>query len=167
MRNNIFITILVSVILMIASSCHKCDCLHGGTCEGTKCSCPDPYSGTKCDTSCALGYEGYLCSTFSKAKFYGTWDCTSNDPLGNSQSYQIVFTNNPAQPTQMYLVNFNNKGYKITCTLTGKYKFDVTQQFSTGGLHASVSGYAIQRGNKLTLYITEDGTDYFGNATQQ
>jgi hypothetical protein len=67
----------------------------------------------------------------------------------------------------MYLVNFNNKGYKITCTLTGKYKFDVTQQFSTGGLHASVSGYAIQRGNKLTLYITEDGTDYFGNATQQ
>ncbi|MCW3128356.1 MAG: hypothetical protein JWO03_4014 [Bacteroidetes bacterium] len=158
----------MTVIMVIASSCHKCDnCLHGGTCAPNGCSCPDPWSGRNCDTSCALGYEGYHCATFSKQKFYGTWDITSNDPLGNSQSYQMVFSNNPAQPTQMYLSNFNNKGYRISCTLTGKYKFDIPQQTSTNGLHASVSGYAIQRGDKLTIYVTEDGSDYFGTATQE
>ena len=65
----------------------------------------------------------------------------------------------------MYLSNFNNKGYKIVCVLTGKDKFDINQQTSTGSLHASVSGNAIGRGTSITLYITEDGVSYFGTAT--
>ena len=116
---------------------------------------------------CTLGYEGYHCGTLSKTKFFGTWNCTSSDPAGNNQTYQITFTDDAAFPEGMYLSNFNNKGYKVLCTLTGKYKFDINSQTSIGSLHANVSGNAILRGTTLTLYITEDGVSFFGTATPQ
>jgi hypothetical protein len=87
--------------------------------------------------------------------------------MGNSLSYQMFFTANPSDPVSMYLNNFNNKGYTILCTLTGKYKFDVQSQTSTGPIHAAVDGNALLNGSKLTLYIAEDGVDYFGTATMQ
>ncbi len=169
MRKNIFVTLMMTIILLLAVGCKRCDnCLHGGSCGANGgCSCVDPWSGRNCDTSCTLGYEGYNCATYSKTKFFGTWNCTSKDPAGNSTSFTITFTDNGAQPVQMYMTNFNDKGYRVTCTLTGKEKFDIQQQFSVGGLRATVSGNAILRGGTLTLYITEDGATYFGTAKLQ
>lgn len=168
MQKNIFVAFLTTIILLLAVGCHRCDnCLHGGSCDGNGgCSCVDPWSGRNCDTSCVLGLEGYNCATPSKVKFFGVWNCTSKDPLGNSQSYQIKFSDT-TNAVKMVMQNFNNKGYKVVCTLTGKEKFDVQEQFSTGGLRATVSGNAILRGGTLTLYITEDGATYFGTAKLQ
>ena len=170
MRKNIFITICAALILILAASCKRCDnCLHGGSCDGNGgCACVDPWSGRNCDTSCTLGYEGYNCATLSRERFItASWDCTSTDPLGNKSTYPITFTANPAQPVEMYLTNFNDKGYRLRCVLTGKKEFDIPQQVSTNGLHASVIGNAILRGSTLTLYITEDGTSYFATAKLQ
>ena len=154
-------------MMLLCYGCHKCDnCMHGGTCSGNTCSCPDPYSGNNCDTSCTLGFEGYQCQTYSRTRFLGTWNCTSNDPLGNTLSFQMVLASDSLQPVQMAMHNFNNKGYKVICTMTGKYKFDIQPQISTG-IHASVSGNGLLRGNALTVYITEDGIAYFGSATLQ
>lgn len=161
------LTLLITLLLLAAAGCHRCDqCQHGGTCAGNGCSCPDPYSGRNCDTTCQLGLEGYNCATPSKIKFFGIWNCTSKDAMGNSQSYQITFSDT-TNAVKMVMQNFNNKGYKVVCTLTGKEKFDVQQQFSTGGLRATVSGNATLRGGSLTMYITEDGATYFGTAKLQ
>lgn len=167
MRKNIFVALMTTIILLLAAGCHRCDnCLHGGSCAGSGCSCLDPWSGRNCDTSCQLGLEGYQCATPSKNKFFGTWNCTSKDAMGNSQSYQITFSDT-TNAVRMVMKNFNDKGYKVICTMTGKEKFDISEQFSSGGLRATVSGNAIMRSGTLTLYITEDGASYFGTAKQQ
>ena len=158
--------ILVAVLLLLAGSgCSKgCggDCLHGGTCNNGVCGCIDNWFGDHCDTQCTLGYEGRYCTTLSRDKFIGTWNCQSN-----GVSFLIDFTPDNTQPEYMFLRNFNNKGYTMRCTLTGITKFDINPQTATGTIHALVSGNAQMNGSSLIIYLSEDNVQYFATATKQ
>jgi hypothetical protein len=173
MLRNIFWILISVVFLVTLDGCKKScglNCLHGGSCNGNTCSCPDPYSGNNCDTMCTLGYEGYNCQTLSKTRFFGTWSCTSKDQSGNSSTYLITFTNNTSANEFMNLNNFNNAGgsHPIVCTMSGKYKFDInlTDQDATNQA-AGVSGYANLNNGKITLYLNTSTNNYFANATRQ
>jgi len=171
MGKNIFWGIIVFALIALASGCKKScgiNCLHGGFCLGNSCSCPDPYSGHSCDTMCILGYEGYMCQTLSREKFLGTWSCTSTDQNGNRQTYLITFTTN-GYPLFMNLNNFNNDpSYPITCTLSGKYKFDINayQQDSLATV-AGISGDGNLNNGKITMYIYTANNSYLATATMQ
>ena len=169
MLKNIFVFILSLALIAASAGCKKsCDqCQHGGTCD-TKggCSCPDPWAGSNCDTFCDVGMEGYQCQTPSKEKFFGTWQCTSTSASAPSQTYILTLADDSTYAFFMTMKNFNNEGSRITCTLTGKYKFEINQQI-VGATHLPVSGYGNLNGSKLTVYINEGGIDYFGTATRQ
>jgi hypothetical protein len=171
MLKNIFAGLIGFAFLASSLGCQKtCDqCLHSGTCTpGSACSCPDPWSGYRCDTMCYPGFEGYMCLTLSKNKFFGTWNCTSTDPTGNSKSYTITFSDYPAYGPWMYMNNFNNNGTAILCNMAGKYKFNIDPGDTTiGPLRVPVSGYCQESGNKMTMYVTLNGVEYFGSATMQ
>jgi hypothetical protein len=168
MLKNIFWAVAIAV-LMVSAGCKKScgSCGHGGTCAGNTCACPDPYSGNNCDTLCPLGQEGYMCETLSREKLIGTWNCSSADPAGNKISFLIIFSAVTNEPVEMYLTNFNDKGYVVICTMTGKDKFDIQDQTSTGTEHIDVNGYAQLNNGTLTLYIQENYINYFATATMQ
>jgi hypothetical protein len=170
MLKNIFLGAICLLLITTISSCKKScgiNCMHGGFCLGTACSCPDPYSGYNCDTICQLGREGYMCQTLSRDRFFGTWSCTSSDQNGNSKTYPITFTSN-SYPTFMNMNNFLNSGDSIICTLTGKYKFDINSnlQDTTGPL-ANASGSCSLNNGKMTMYINTATNSYFATATMQ
>ena len=168
MVKKIFVVLIGFAFIASSTSCKKsCDnCLHGGFCAvGGGCACPDPYSGANCDTLCTVGLEGYMCQTPSKNKFFGTWHCTSKNSAGVAQTYNVTFSDDPTYAFFMNLNNFNNDGSIITCTMTGKYKFDINGPSTNGAIHVPVSGYCSFNGGTLTLYINENGVDYFGTAS--
>lgn len=162
----------VLICLAILSGCKKAcsvNCMHGGTCNGNTCSCPDPYSGYNCDTMCTLGLEGYMCQTQSREKFIGTWSCTTTDQSGNTKTYLITFTDN-SYDLFMNMNNFNqNSSYPIVCTMTGKYVFsiDPNQQDSLA-TSMGVSGSGELKNGLLVINISENGgVSFFAKATKQ
>jgi hypothetical protein len=169
---NIFYVIIILLLVVVVDSCKKScgiNCLHGGSCNGSSCNCPDPYSGYNCDTSCTLGLEGYMCQTLSREKFIGTWNCTSTDQNGTKSTYLITFTDNGYE-LFMDLNNFNNNGgYPIICTLTGKTGFtiDPTQQDSIATA-MGISGSGVWQNGKITINISENNyVTFFATATPQ
>ena len=160
------------MLIVTAIGCKKScgiNCLHGGSCDGSTCSCPDPYSGYNCDTMCTLGLEGYMCQTLSRDKFLGTWSCTSTNQSGNKQTYLITFTTN-SYDLFMNLNNFNNNGgYPIICALTGKDQFSINQgQQDSAGNAIGLSGSGQLQGGKVVINITENGgVSFFATATPQ
>lgn len=170
MLKNIFLGAICLLLITTISSCKKScgiNCMHGGSCQGSTCSCFDPYSGYNCDTLCQLGREGYKCQTLSRDKFFGTWSCTSGDQNGNTKTYPITFTSN-RYPLFMNMNNFDNSGRSIVCTLTGKYKFNISSnlQDTTGPL-AKASGSCSLYNGKITMYIYTANDFYFATATMQ
>ena len=166
MLKNIFLG-LVLIMILVGAGCKKgCSNCDHGTCSGNTCNCPDPYSGNNCDTMCAPGYEGYMCATYSKDKFFGTWNCSSTAPSGNKINFLIVFSDYPSVHEFMYMTNFNNDGSVVPCTLTGKYQFQV-QDSTTGAVRAYFEGFANENNGLLTMYITENNVNYFATATKQ
>ena len=172
MLRNIFWGLLCIALIGLAAGCKKqcaIDCLNGGSCAGSVCSCPDPFSGFNCDTSCGLGTEGYMCQTLSRTKFIGTWSCTSSDQVGNKKTYLITFTANPDY-VFMNLNNFNEiSTYPIVCTLTGKDQFsiDPNNQDSLATL-AGISGSGILNNNQLVINLSENNAiQFFATATKQ
>ncbi len=172
MLKNIFLGLMALMLMTTFFGCQKScsvNCLHNGTCNGSTCSCPDPYSGYNCDTMCTLGLEGYMCQTPSRNKFLGTWAITSTDQTGNSKSYLITFTTNPYNLfTNMNYFN-QNSSYPIICTLTGKNSFSIDQtQQDTLAMNAGVSGSGQLSNGKLVINVYENNNvSFFATATKQ
>ena len=154
-KNAFFIAICLLFTATI-TSCHKscAGCMHGGSCQANSCSCPDPYSGSNCDTMCQLGQEGYMCQTLSREKFLGTWTCTSSDQTGNVKTYLITFTTNPYS-VFMNMNNFGNDGgHPLVCTLVGKYTYDIDpSEQDPSGPYANASGECYLKDGKITMYF--------------
>ena len=175
MLKNLFLVVFIGALLIISGCKKSCglNCLHAGSCDGTVCSCPDPYSGITCDTVCTLGKEGYMCQTLSREKFIGTWSIRTADQSGNIQNYLITLTNNPYE-LFMNLNNFNNGGavsignFSIVCTLTGKTGFSIdANQQNAQATAAGVLGSGVLSNGKLTINIYTHSNSYFCTATKQ
>ena len=169
MLKNIFWGLICIAMLAGCKKSCSVNCMHGGTCAGSVCSCPDPYSGYNCDTMCTPGLEGYLCQTLSREKFIGTWSCTATDQSGNTKTYLITFTDN-GYPLFMNMNNFNqNTSYPIICTMTGKniFSIDPNQQDSLAKT-MGVSGSGVLKNGQLIINISENaGASFFAKATKQ
>ena len=171
MLKNILLGVICLLCMATIPGCKKSckyNCLRGGYCVGSVCSCPDPFSGASCDTSCLLGFEGYLCLTPSRNKFLGTWTCTSADQSAIMRTYLISFTAD-TNPLLMHMNNFNNiGGYPIICTMMGKTTFDVSQPLQgKSGPFVGISGDGKLDNGKLTIYMNTLSNTYFGTATKQ
>ena len=171
MLKNILLGIICMLCIATMPGCKKScnyNCLRGGYCVGSVCSCPDPYSGTSCDTLCQLGLEGYMCLTPSRNKFLGTWSCTSTDQAANAKTYLISFSED-SNHVVMHMNNFNNiGGYPIICTMMGKTTFDVSEPLQgTSGPFVGISGDGKLDNGKLTIYMSTPSNNYFVTATKQ
>ena len=171
MLKNILLGVICLLCMATISGCQKgCAnvCLRGSICLGGTCSCPDPYSGSNCDTLCLLGYEGYLCQTPSRDKFLNGWLCTSADQSATTQTYLISFIPDTNQ-LHMLMYNFNNiGGYPINCTMTGKYSFDISEPLQgTTGPFVGISGSGKLNNGKITIYILSPTNTYFATAVKQ
>jgi hypothetical protein len=158
---------MVMLILALAnckSVCDKVTCLHSGSCDEktVSCNCQGQYDGVTCDTLCSIGYEGDHCDTLSKAKFLGSWDYTAIS-IKDTASGAISFIDlsGAGNYANMTMFNFNNKHYKVKCTIQSKTSF-LIDEYSTGGKpNAQVSASAnLKDPNTLILYLNEDGINY-------
>ena len=176
MIKNIFQGAICLLFILSITSCHKTctSCMHGGSCQANTCSCPDPYSGSNCDTMCELGTEGYMCRTLSREKFLGTWSCTSSDQTGNAKTYLVTFSTN-SYPLFMNMNNFGNDGgHPLVCTMVGKNTYDIDpSQQDPAGPYANASGECYLKEGKITMYFNTavhsnvPNHFYFATATRQ
>lgn len=144
-KNILFISmfILTSIVAFTYLACKKdkCNnvvCLNGGACNSGNCICP-------------TGYEGYNCSTLSRAKFVTTFNGSDTcSGVGNSiATYAIELLAVTTNDLQMTIYNFRNNIHdSAVCTIVS------TDSFTFRGSNNSITYYGGGRLSNDSLWLT-------------
>jgi len=156
MTNKIkFFPFLIMFLLLLLGGCKdECDsvnCLNGGTCDEGNCNCTS-------------GFEGDLCQTATRDKFFGTYNVNESCDFGND-TYQMVVTASGAGPNRILLNNFFNIGVIATGTVSGNSVNLPSQTANVQGQSWTFNGSGQIVGSVLTLSFTASVGNASGNCT--
>jgi len=138
---SIFAFFLIFSLSACKDECDDVNCLNGATCDEGDCNC-------------ASGFEGDVCQTETRAKFFGSYNVSENCTPGGNFTYQLSIVTSATGPLNIIINNFYGFGASVSATVSGANITIPNQTVTTQGEALTYSGTGQITGNILTMSYT-------------
>ncbi len=135
---SIFAFFLLFSLSACKDECDDVNCLNGAACDEGDCIC-------------TTGYEGDVCQTETRAKFFGSYNVSENCTPSGNFNYQMTIVTSAAGPLSVIINNFYGVGASVTATVSGANITVPNQTVTTQGEALTYSGSGQITGNILTM----------------